>query len=47
MELVLELGVLVGERRDGNLEEYEAAPALEDLWHRYHAKMTTFVGVPA
>ena len=43
MECVLELGVLAGELRDGNLEEYEAAPLLEDLWGRFRAKMTTFV----
>ncbi|KAI0702946.1 Spc98 family-domain-containing protein [Cerioporus squamosus] len=45
MELVLELGVLVGEIRDGNLEEYEAGPMLEELWGRFRAKMTTFVKV--
>ncbi|KAI1796462.1 Spc98 family-domain-containing protein, partial [Ganoderma leucocontextum] len=45
MECVLELGVLAGELRDGNLEEYEAAPLLEDLWSRFRAKMTTFVKV--
>ena len=43
MELVLELGVLAGELKDGNLEEYEAAPLLEDLWGRFKAKMGTFV----
>lgn len=45
MELVLELGVLAGEMRDGNLEEYEAAPMLEELWDKFRAKMTTFVSV--
>ncbi|EJF65129.1 hypothetical protein DICSQDRAFT_98693 [Dichomitus squalens LYAD-421 SS1] len=45
MELVLELGVLAGELKDGHLEEYEAAPLLEDLWDRFRAKMTTFVKV--
>ena len=43
MELVLELGVLAGELHDGNLEEYEAAPALEDLWQRFKGRMITFV----
>ena len=43
MELVLELGVLAGELKDGNLEEYEAAPLLEDLWGRFRTKMVTFV----
>lgn len=43
MELVLELGVFAGEIRDGNLEEYEAAPILEELWGRFRAKMSTFV----
>ncbi|KAI0645384.1 Spc98 family-domain-containing protein [Trametes meyenii] len=45
MELVLELGILAGDLKDGRLEEYEAAPALEELWDRYRAKMTTFVKV--
>ncbi|KAI0356163.1 hypothetical protein OH77DRAFT_1423763 [Trametes cingulata] len=45
MELVLELGVLAGDLKDGHLEEYEAAPALEALWGRFRAKMTTFVKV--
>ncbi|RPD78227.1 hypothetical protein L226DRAFT_558242 [Lentinus tigrinus ALCF2SS1-7] len=45
MELVLELGVLAGEIKDGNVEEYEAAPMLEELWGRFRAKMTTFVKV--
>ncbi|KAI0779845.1 Spc98 family-domain-containing protein [Fomes fomentarius] len=44
-ELVLELGVLAGEIKDGNLEEYEAAPMLDELWGRFRAKMTTFVKV--
>ncbi|KAI0829680.1 Spc98 family-domain-containing protein [Trametes gibbosa] len=45
MELVLELGVLAGDRKDGRVEEYEAAPALEELWARFRAKMTMFVKV--
>ncbi|OSD04024.1 hypothetical protein PYCCODRAFT_1364885 [Trametes coccinea BRFM310] len=45
MELVLELGVLAGDLKDGRLEEYEAAPALEELWGKFRAKMTTFVKV--
>nr|VWO98382.1 Uncharacterized protein [Ganoderma boninense] len=45
MECVLELGVLAGELKDGNLEEYEAAPLLEDLWARFRTKMTMFVKV--
>ncbi|KAI0674988.1 Spc98 family-domain-containing protein [Trametes maxima] len=45
MELVLELGILAGDLKDGHLEEYEAAPALEELWERYRTKMTTFVKV--
>lgn len=45
-ELVLELGVLAGEIKDGNLEEYEAAPMLDELWGRFRAKMTTFVSAP-
>ncbi|PIL34214.1 hypothetical protein GSI_03925 [Ganoderma sinense ZZ0214-1] len=45
MECVLELGVLAGELKDGNFEEYEAAPLLEDLWGRFRARMTMFVKV--
>ncbi|KAI0769320.1 Spc98 family-domain-containing protein [Trametes elegans] len=45
MELVLELGVLAGDLKDGRLEEYEAAPQLEQLWARFRAKMRTFVKV--
>ncbi|KAI0743786.1 Spc98 family-domain-containing protein [Daedaleopsis nitida] len=45
MELVLELGVLAGEIRDRNLEEYEAAPMLEELWAKFRTKMATFVKV--
>ncbi|KAI0655958.1 Spc98 family-domain-containing protein [Cubamyces menziesii] len=45
MELVLELGILVAGLKDGELEEYEAAPALEELWGRFRDKMTTFVKV--
>ncbi|KAI0371144.1 hypothetical protein BV20DRAFT_1120885 [Pilatotrama ljubarskyi] len=45
MELVLELGVLAGNLKDGHVEEYEAAPVLEALWSRFRAKMSTFVKV--
>ncbi|KAH9892864.1 Spc98 family-domain-containing protein [Cubamyces lactineus] len=45
MELVLELGILAAGLKDGELEEYEAAPALEELWDRFRDKMTTFVKV--
>ncbi len=43
MELVLELGVLAGELKDGHAEEYEAALALDEAWGRFRAKMTMFV----
>lgn len=43
MELVLELGVLAGERKDGHAEEYEAALALDEVWGRFRARMTMFV----
>ena len=45
MELVLELGVLAAARRDGALEEYAAAPALEELWGRFRTRMSTFVSI--
>ncbi|KAJ6587217.1 gamma-tubulin complex, DGRIP91/SPC98 component protein [Mycena vulgaris] len=43
LELVLELAVLVGARRTGRLEEYEAAPQLADLAARFRAKMRALV----
>ncbi|KAJ7163543.1 gamma-tubulin complex, DGRIP91/SPC98 component protein [Mycena crocata] len=39
LDLVLELAVLVGERKTGRLEEYHAAPLLEDLARRFRTKM--------
>ncbi|GBE81235.1 hypothetical protein SCP_0309620 [Sparassis crispa] len=45
MELVLDLGILAGERARGRLEEYEAAPLLEDLWASFSGKMMTLVKV--
>ncbi|KAJ7282938.1 gamma-tubulin complex, DGRIP91/SPC98 component protein [Mycena rebaudengoi] len=39
LELVLEFCVLAGERRTGRMEEYEAAPLLEDLARRFRVKM--------
>lgn len=43
LELVLEFAVLVGERKTGRLEEYEAAPRLGDLAGRFRAKMRAVV----
>ncbi|KAJ7091104.1 Spc98 family-domain-containing protein [Mycena epipterygia] len=39
LELVLELAVLVGDLKTGRLQEYQAAPLLDDLAPRFHAKM--------
>jgi hypothetical protein len=47
LELVLELGVLAGELKRGRLEEYQAAPLLEDLYAAFRSKMSTLVCVPS
>lgn len=46
LERVLELAVLMGERKRGRLEEYQAAPLLEDLFQKFQTKMTALVGLP-
>lgn len=43
LEIVLELGILVGEMKRGRIEEYLAAPLLEELYNRFRAKMSTLV----
>jgi hypothetical protein len=43
LELVLEFAVVVGELHRGRLEEYQAAPVIEDLFQRFRTKMATFV----
>ncbi|KZT71065.1 hypothetical protein DAEQUDRAFT_666945 [Daedalea quercina L-15889] len=45
LELVLELAVLAGDRYRGRMEEYQAAPLLEDLWDRFRKKMLTLIRV--
>ncbi|TFY64668.1 hypothetical protein EVJ58_g2472 [Rhodofomes roseus] len=45
LELVLELAVLAGDRYRGRLEEYQAAPLLEDVWERFRKKMLTLIKV--
>lgn len=45
LEIVLELGVLAGERQRGRLEEYQAAPLLDDLYTSFRRKMSTLVSV--
>ena len=44
LELVLEFTVVVGELHRGRLEEYQAAPLIEDLFQKFRTKMATFVG---
>jgi hypothetical protein len=44
LELVLEFTIVVGELHRGRLEEYQAAPLIEDLFQRFRTKMATFVG---
>jgi len=43
LELVLEFAVLVGDLKTGRLEEYRAAPLLEDLSSAFRAKMAALV----
>lgn len=43
LELVLELGILAGDLRRRRLEEYQAAPLLEDLCDKFRSKMSTLV----
>ena len=43
LELVLEFTIVVGELHRGRLEEYQAAPLIEDLFQRFRTKMATFV----
>lgn len=45
LELVLELGILAGELKRGRLEEYQAAPLLDDLYAAFRGKMSTLVCV--
>ncbi|KAF8800245.1 gamma-tubulin complex, DGRIP91/SPC98 component protein [Phlegmacium glaucopus] len=45
LELVLEFTIVVGELHRGRLEEYQAAPLIEDLFQRFRTKMTTFTKV--
>ncbi|KAH9949631.1 Spc98 family-domain-containing protein [Amylocystis lapponica] len=44
-DLVLALGVLAGERSRGRVQEYAAAPLLEELWAAFRGRMTTLVKV--
>ena len=44
LELVLEFTIVVGELHRGRLQEYQAAPLIEDLFQRFRTKMATFVG---
>ena len=43
LELVLEFTIVVGELHRGRLEEYQAAPLMEDLFQKFRTKMATFV----
>ncbi|KAF7308767.1 Spindle pole body component [Mycena kentingensis (nom. inval.)] len=43
LELVLEFAVVVGERWEGRLEEYQAAPVLEELMGRFRRRMCALV----
>lgn len=44
LELVLEFAILAGQRSRGVLQEYEAAPLLEEQFAAFCTKMTTLVG---
>lgn len=43
MELVLEFTIVIGELHRGRIEEYQAAPMVEELYGRFSIKMTTLV----
>lgn len=43
MELVLEFCIVVGELHRKRIEEYSAAPVIEDLYTRFRGKMVTLV----
>ncbi|KAK0225647.1 gamma-tubulin complex, DGRIP91/SPC98 component protein [Armillaria fumosa] len=45
LELILEFSILAGQLRRKSLEEYQAAPLLEDLNIRLRNKMSTFVSI--
>ncbi|PFH53725.1 hypothetical protein AMATHDRAFT_187068 [Amanita thiersii Skay4041] len=45
LEIVLEFAVLMGELHRGRLKEYQAAPALEDLFQRFRVKTKTLTRV--
>lgn len=43
LEIILEFGILMGDRRRGAFEEYQAAGPLGDLFSRFKSKMKTLV----
>lgn len=45
LELILEFSILAGQLRRKSLEEYQAAPLLEDLNTRLRKKMSTLVSI--
>jgi len=45
LELVLEFTIVVGELHRGRLEEYQAAPLIEDLFQKFRTEMATFTKV--
>lgn len=45
LQIVLDLCILAGEMKRGRLQEYEAAPRLEDLWRRFCRKIGSTVSI--
>jgi hypothetical protein len=45
LELILDFGVLACDLKIGHLNEYQAAPMVEDLFQNFRGKMMTLVGV--
>jgi hypothetical protein len=43
LAVILDFGILAGELKTGRLEEYHAAPLLEDYFRDFRGKMTTLV----
>lgn len=43
LEIVLEFGIFAGELQRGRIEEYRAAPLLEDMYNNFRVKISTLV----
>lgn len=46
LEIVLKFGILAGDLKEGRLQEYQATPALDDLFRLFQNRMVTVVRTP-